>query len=187
MSFRIFINTTSFFQISCNLQMHNAFHAVGRVHSRPLRSDFHRLLHWLCRSEHILFARFSGHGVYLKRLVQLTTPPSELRFANCHIQFSRCYVIQCPLYSSRDILRFDKKFFEALYTCTIFKFVFMHFAPFIVLYLRAGDTLPKTTPFETSSVTCTIGHHFKIVLYISHAQKSNICHFCFSIDGVQFS
>ncbi|MBR6616556.1 MAG: hypothetical protein IKL00_01630, partial [Oscillospiraceae bacterium] len=111
----------------------------------------------------------------LKRLVQLTTPPSELRFANCHIQFSRCYVIHCPLYSSRDILRFEKNFFATLYAYANFKFVFMHYALFIALYLRAGDTLQKTTPFKTSSVTCTIGHHFKFVLFISHAQKSNIC------------
>lgn len=98
--------------------MRNAVHVVGRVHSRPLGSDFHRLLHWLCRSESISIARFSGHGVYLKRLVQLTTPPSKLRFANCHIQFSRCYVIHCSLYFSRDILRFDKK--------SIYNFVRLH-------------------------------------------------------------
>lgn len=66
-------------------------------------------------------------------------------------------------------------------------FVFMHFASFIALYLRAGDTLQKNTPFETSSVTCTNRHHFKIALFISYAQKPNICNTCFSIDRVRFS
>jgi|GEM_PF-7041654 len=44
------------------------------------------------------------------RLVRLTTPPLMRSSVKDPIQFSRCYVIHCPLYSSRDIFRFDKKF-----------------------------------------------------------------------------
>jgi len=43
------------------------------------------------------------------------------------------------------------------------------------LLLKRSGTLQKTTPFETSSAVCTIGHHFKFVLFISYAQKPNIC------------
>ena len=52
------------------------------------------------------------------RLVRLTTPPLMRSSVKEPIQFSRCYVIHCPLYSSRDIFRFDKKF--------LCNFVYLH-------------------------------------------------------------
>ena len=53
--------------------------------------------------------------------------------------------------------------------------------------LKRSGTLQKPPLFKTSSAVCTNRHHFKIALFISYAQKPNICNTCFSIDRVRFS
>ncbi len=94
-----------------------------------------------CRSERILFARFSGLGGFLKRLVRLTTPPLMRSSVKNPIQFSRCYVnfplsfcshrkwafyalcsVHCPLLKGHRHAPLCspvfKKFFPTSYECT---------------------------------------------------------------------
>ena len=67
-----------------------------------------------------------------------------------------------------------KNFFEALYACTIFKLIFMHFASFIALYLRGAVRCKKPPLLKQVQLSAQTGTISKsLFLFPMHKNRTS--------------